>query len=49
MSNEPNKSIEAREMTEKELEGVVGGTDSMSGQGETESPMKRTVEQLAWK
>ena len=49
MNNETNKPIEARELTEKELEGVVGGTDSMSGQGETESPMKRTVEQLAEK
>lgn len=49
MSNEPNKPIPAQELTEKELEGVVGGTDSMSGQGETESPMKRTVEQLAGK
>ena len=26
MSNEPNKPIEAEELTEKELEGVVGGT-----------------------
>ena len=25
MSNEPNKPIEAEELTEKELEGVVGG------------------------
>lgn len=26
MSNEPNKPIEAEELTENELEGVVGGT-----------------------
>ena len=26
MNNEPNKPIEAEELTEKELEGVVGGT-----------------------
>ena len=26
MSNEPNKPIEAEELTEKELEGIVGGT-----------------------
>ena len=25
MNNEPNKPIEAEELTEKELEGVVGG------------------------
>ena len=25
MSNEPNKPIEAEELTEKELEGIVGG------------------------
>ena len=25
MNNEPNKPIEARELTDKELEGVVGG------------------------
>ena len=26
MNNEPNKPIPAQELTEKELEGVVGGT-----------------------
>ena len=26
MSNEPNKPIPAQELTEKELEGIVGGT-----------------------
>ena len=25
MNNEPNKPIEAEELTEKELEGIVGG------------------------
>ena len=43
MSNEPNMPIPAQELTEKELKGIVGGTDSMSGQGETKSPMTRTV------
>ena len=31
MSNEPNKPIEAEELTEKELEGVVGGVDIPMG------------------
>ena len=45
-----NKNIDnVVELTEKELEGVVGGTDSMSGQGETKSPMKIAVETLAEK
>ena len=26
MNNEPNKPIEAEELTDKELEGIVGGT-----------------------
>ena len=26
MNNEPNKPIQAQELTEKELEGIVGGT-----------------------
>ena len=30
MSNEPNKPIPAQELTEKELEGIEGGTDQMS-------------------
>ncbi len=46
MNNEPNKPVE---LTEKELKGVAGGTDSMSGQGETKSPMKMVVETLAGK
>ena len=29
MNNEPNKPIEAQELTEKELEGVVGGGKSI--------------------
>ena len=29
MNNEPNKPIEAEELTEKELEGVVGGTKAI--------------------
>ena len=28
MSNEPNKPIEAEELTEKELEGIVGGMEA---------------------
>ena len=30
MNNEPNKPIPAQELTEKELEGVVGGSNSSS-------------------
>ena len=31
MNNEPNKPIEAEELTEKELEGVVGGGLARAG------------------
>ena len=30
MNNEPNKPIEAQELTEKELEGIVGGEKDFS-------------------
>ena len=30
MNNEPNKPIEAEELTEKELEGVVGGAPTLA-------------------
>ena len=33
MHNEPNKPIMARELTEKELEGVVGGLTSTRRRG----------------
>ena len=46
MNNEPNKLVE---LTEKELKGIVGGTDPMSRQGETKSPMKIIAEMLAEK
>ena len=32
MNNEPNKPIQAQELTEKELEGVVGGARDIQGQ-----------------
>ena len=33
MNKEPNKSIAARELTEKELEGVVGGKKNVAEPG----------------
>ena len=30
MNNEPNKPVEAEELSEKELEGVVGGVKNLS-------------------
>ena len=33
MHNEPNKPIVARELTEKELEGVVGGKENVAEPG----------------
>ena len=49
MNNEPNKPIPAQELTEKELKGIVGGTDPMSRQGETKSPMRIIAETLVEK
>ena len=37
MSNEPNKPIMAQELTDKELEGIVGGRDNMGGSGDQEA------------
>ena len=36
MNNEPNKPIEAEELTEKELEGIVGGMVPQVKSGTTE-------------
>ena len=35
-SNEPNKPIEAEELTEKELEGIVGGMKAHTDVGKEE-------------
>ena len=39
MNNEPNKPIKADELTEKELEGIVGGKENAGG-SETSVAMK---------
>ena len=39
MNNEPNKPIKADELTEKELEGIVGGKENAGG-SETSLAMK---------
>lgn len=39
MNNEPNKPIPAQELTEKELEGIVGGKENANG-SETSVAMK---------
>ena len=37
MNNEPNKPIKADELTEKELEGIVGGKENANGSETSEA------------
>ena len=40
MNNEPNKPIKADELTEKELEGIVGGKENAGGAGSVSQDVK---------
>ena len=40
MNNEPNKPIKADELTEKELEGIVGGKENAGGFGSESQDVK---------
>ena len=41
MNNEPNKPIKADELTEKELEGIVGGKENAGGSGSVSQDVKQ--------
>ena len=41
MNNEPNKPIAAQELTEKELEGIVGGKENTGGSGSVSQDVKQ--------
>ena len=47
MSNEPNKPIEAEELTEKELEGIVGGRMNLTIEAEIQMARKGSGESIA--